>query len=164
MEMSDSLTDKLLHKYLIESLSMLKIYALKLTGDAGRAAELLQETTVRALCKADCYTMNINYDGWVATIMYNLFLNERKRYARIMAMSYEAFSETEYFDCYIDVREIIFAIKRLPIEYSRVFLLYSDGYRYHEISERLNIPIGTVKSRIHTARTRLQILLKDYIE
>ena len=163
METPDSPTDETIEKYLTDNLTMLKIYAFKLTGDATLAAELLQETTVRVLCNADSYTMNINFKGWVTTIMYNLFLNECKRSSRLITLANETIFDTAYLDCYVDTHEIIFAIKSLPVEYSRVFLLYSDGYKYHEIAARLNIPIGTGKSRIHTARTRLQLLLKDYV-
>ena len=163
METPDSPTDETIEKYLTDNLPMLKIYAFKLTGDATLAAELLQETTVRVLCNADSYTMNINFKGWVTTIMYNLFLNECKRSSRLITLANETIFETAYLDCNVDTHEIIFAIKSLPVEYSRVFLLYSDGYKYHEIAARLNIPIGTVKSRIHTARTRLQFLLRDYV-
>ena len=164
METPESPTDDNLHKRLTEILSLLRIYALKLTGDSCLASDLLQETTVKVLCNADSYTVNLNFNGWVTTIMYNLFVNEFRRSSRMAHPSDESIFDSAYLDCNVDTHEIIFAINSLPVEYSRVFLLYSDGYKYHEIAEQLNIPIGTVKSRIHTARNRLQILLRDYME
>lgn len=84
-----------------------------------------------------------------------LLLNARKASSRSVAVDDERLFECGYFDSNVDVREIACAINCLPMEYCKAFLLYADGYKYHEIAERLNIPIGTVKSSIHTARMRL---------
>ena len=90
-------------------------------------------------------------------------LNARKRSLRSVAVDDERLFDCECFDCCVDVREIASAINRLLMEYCKAFLLYVDGYKYHEIAARLNIPIGTVKSCIYTVCMRLQILLQDYI-
>ena len=163
MESQENSTDETIRKCLTDSLSMLRLYALSLTGDSGRAADLLQETSVKVLCNAGSFVYNGNFKGWATTIMYNIFLNERLRFSRSTSVADDSFFDGEYFDCYIGAREILRVINSLPSEYRLVFLMYADGYKYHEIAEELYIPIGTVKSRIHTARIRLQLLLKDYI-
>ncbi|MBE6302984.1 MAG: RNA polymerase sigma factor [Bacteroidales bacterium] len=155
--------DETIGEKLIAILPLLKTYAFSLTGDIGRAADLLQDTSVKVLCNFDSFVYNGNFKGWAATIMYNIFLNERVRSARSVSIADGAIFDGEYRDCYIDAHEIICAINSLPIEYCLPFSMYADGYKYHEIAEGLNVPIGTVKSRIHTARTKLQELLKDYV-
>ena len=151
-------------KQLTENLLPLKIFAFRLTGDVSRAADLLQETTVKVLLKSDSFDYNSNFGGWASTIMHHIYLNERHRSSRCISVCSDSLFDGEYSDSYVDLKDIVRAIDTLPVEYRSVFSLYADGYKYYEISERLNIPIGTVKSRIHTARTRLQMLLKDYIE
>lgn len=164
METQDNLSDETIAKRLMDNLSRLKIYAIKLTGDECRADDLLQETSVKVLLNAASYTVNINFNGWAATIMYNLFVNERLRSGRCVAVADDTFFEGECRDCVVGSHEIMLAINSLPSEYCKVFSLYAAGYKYHEIAEQLNIPIGTVKSRIHSARARLQLMLKDYVE
>ena len=81
-----------------------------------------------------------------------------------MSVSDGAIFDGKYSDSYVGSHEIMRVINSLPIDYSLPFSMYADGYKYHEISETLDIPIGTVKSRIHTARTRLQLMLRDYVK
>ena len=82
-------------------------------------------------------------------------LNAHKGSSRSVAVDNERLFECGYLDSNVDVREIACAINRLSMEYCKAFLLYADGYKYHEIAELFNIPIGAVKSSIHTARMRL---------
>ena len=164
MEAQEPPSDESISQRLTDNLQMLKVYAFKLTGDECRADDLLQETSVKVLSNAARYTVNINFNGWAATIMYNLFVNERLRSGRSMAIADEQFFDKEYRDSVVSAGEILLAINSLPNDYAKAFSLYADGYKYHEIAERLNIPLGTVKSRIHSARLRLQRLLRDYME
>lgn len=127
------------------------------------ADDLLQETSIKVLYNANTFVYNSNFKGWSATIMHNIFMYERTRSERITTVADEELFESEYHDYLVDVDDIVCAINSLPIEYRKAFTLYADGYKYHEIAEILNLPLGTVKSRIHTARTRLQELLKDYV-
>ena len=61
----------------------------------------------------------------------------------------EQFFNGEYRDSIVSADEILLAINSLPDDYAKAFSLYSDGYKYHEIAEHLNIALGTVKSHIH---------------
>ena len=163
METQDGPSDEKIAKRLMDNLSHLKIYAFRLTGDASRAEDLFQETSIKVLLNAAGFVYDCSFKGWASTIMFNLFSSERMRCSRIVAVADDTFFDSECRDSYVGVHEILLAINSLPAEYCDVFSLYADGYKYHEIAERLNIPIGTVKSRIHTARKRLQLMLKDYI-
>ena len=66
-----------------------------------------------------------------------------------------------YIDCPYEYRNIIEQIRYLPPMYRTPFMMYVDGYKYEEIAEMLAIPVGTVKSRIFTARERLKAMLGD---
>jgi RNA polymerase sigma-70 factor (ECF subfamily) len=162
MDKEDLFAGEAIGKRLIDNLLFFKTFAIKLTGDADCVDDLLQETLVKVLCNVDSFVYNTNFNGWVTTIMHNIFFTERTRAACCMAVDDGAFFDSEYHDEYIDTRDIIGAIKMLPSEYCEAFLMYVDGYKYNEIAYALNIPLGTVKSRIHTARTKLQTLLRDY--
>ena len=160
METQETPSDETISQRLTDNLQLLKVYAFKLTGDECRADDLLQETSVKVLCNAARYTVNINFNGWAATIMYNLFVNERLRSGRSMAIADEQFFDREYHDSVVGAGEILLAINSLPDDYAKVFSLYADGYKYHEIAEKFGISIGTVKSRIHSARQRLKMMLQ----
>lgn len=151
-------------KRLIDNIQQLKLYAFRLTGDAEHADDLLQETSVKVLCNVGNFVYNSNLGGWAATIMHNIYVNECTRSACCVAVADDAFLDGEYYDCHVDTEEITRVMETLPIEHRIVFRMFADGYKYAEISEKLNIPLGTVKSRIHTARTRLQELLRGYME
>ena len=159
METPDISSSEHLAHHLTTHLTLLKIYALKLTGDQERARDLLQDTTIQILLHSDSYVYPNNFQGWATTIMYHLFLNEEKRRSRLRSPSDVTAPEQSYLDCGIDLREINSAIHSLPQEYYNVFTLYTSGYKYHEISARLNIPIGTVKSRINRARHAIKNFL-----
>ena len=153
-----------LKEKLTDTLPILKLYAFALTGDAARAADLLQETSVKVLCNFASYTININFKGWATTIMHNIFVNEYKRAARSVSVADDTFFDCESHGCELDAAEIMAAISALPREHCKAFTMFADGYKYEEIAEELGVPLGTVKSRIHTARIRLQRMLRDCIE
>ena len=163
MEMHDAHDSDALKEKLTDTLPILKIYAFTLTGDAARAADLLQETSVKVLCNFASYTININFKGWATTIMHNIFVNEYKRAARNVFVADDTFFDCECHCCDVDAAEIMAAISALPCEHCKAFTMFADGYKYEEIAEEMGIPVGTVKSRIHTARIRLQRMLKDYV-
>ena len=163
MEIQESRDDTISEK-LISILSLLKIYALRLTGDAVRADDLLQETSIKVLSNAHYFIYNSNFKGWASTIMYNIFSGERARSARSIAVADDSLFNGEYNDVSVNVQEIVDAIEALPVEHRVAFSMFVDGYKYYEIAEELDIPIGTVKSRIHTARAKLQELFKDYVK
>ena len=147
-------------------------FALKLTSDRDRAHDLVQDTTLKALDSEDKFTENVNFKGWLFTIMRNIFINNYRRQVRentvtdttenlfhLNTAQPEAYENPD--DSYA-ASEISRIIANLPTEFRRPFQLHVAGYKYEEIAERLNLPMGTVKSRIFTTRRQLRSHLADY--
>ena len=146
-------------------------FAFKLTMDKDRASDLVQDTTLKALDSEAKFAENVNFKGWLSTIMRNIFINNYRRTVRestVLDTSDSIFhvSDTrpapETPDGIYAVSEISELIARIPADFSKPFQMHVAGYKYEEIAEILNLPLGTVKSRIFTTRTQLKALLKDY--
>ena len=147
-------------------------FAYMLTSDREEAHDLLQDTTLKALDNEDKYIDNVNFKGWVFTIMRNIFINNYRREVRNQTIVDQ--TEDLYHlnlpqesgfgtpDGSYTVKEIMKAINGFSDEYRIPFTMHREGYKYHEIAEKMSWPLGTVKSRIFFARQRLQIILKDY--
>ncbi|MDD6209210.1 MAG: RNA polymerase sigma factor [Bacteroidales bacterium] len=146
-------------------------FALTLTTDHEEAEDLLQETSLRALKNQEKFVENTNFKGWVLTIMRNLFINNYRQVVRnqtvfdsaanlynIQAESNSDFGSPEQI---YNIQEINKAIKELSKDLKIPFSMYLMGFKYHEIAKKLNLPLGTVKSRIFFARHELQDRLKD---
>ncbi len=147
-------------------------FAYLLTSNRDDAYDLLQDTTLKALDNEEKYVENVNFKGWVFTIMRNIFINNYRKGVR----SATVIDQTE--DLYhlnlpqksgLDTPEgsyaageITDAINSFSDDYRIPFSMHVAGYKYNEIAEKMNLPLGTVKSRIFFARQRLQKLLKDY--
>ena len=147
-------------------------FAYQLTTNRQQAEDLLQDTTLKALDNQDKYVDNVNFKGWIFTIMRNIFINNYRKVVR----SATIIDQTE--DLYhlnlpqesgldtpegsIAAGEITAAINSFSDDYRVPFSMHVAGYKYNEIAEKMNLPLGTVKSRIFFARQRLQKMLKDY--
>ena len=147
-------------------------FAYTLTSNRDDAYDLLQDTTLKALDNEDKYVANTNFKGWVFTIMRNIFINNYRKVVR----SATVIDQTE--DLYhlnlpqesgldtpegsLAAGEITAAINSFSDEYRIPFSMHVAGYKYNEIAEKMDLPLGTVKSRIFFARQRLQKMLKDY--
>ena len=147
-------------------------FAYILTANRDDAYDLLQDTTLKALDNQDKYVDNVNFKGWVFTIMRNIFINNYRRQVRSatvvdttedlyhLNLSQESGLSTP--EGSFAAKEISEAIKNFSEEYRVPFSMYVAGYKYSEIADKMGLPLGTVKSRIFFARKRLQALLKDY--
>lgn len=147
------------------NLSLLSGYATSLTRNHDDAQDLVQETLLKAYVYRDRFAVNYNFKGWLMTIMKNQFLN---RYNSLKRKPEQvAIEENEY---QMPVRrrvenqgitnmvleELNHVIDNLDEKYQQPFLLHYRGFRYDEIADRMQLPLGTVKTRIHTARRMLQ--------
>ncbi|GAB6121825.1 RNA polymerase sigma factor [Dysgonomonas termitidis] len=147
-------------------------FALTLTSNREEAKDLLQETTLRALDNREKYYENVNFKGWVFTIMHNIFVNNYRRVVRSQTMIDQTenlyhlnMPQDSGFDTpegAYTVSEISRVINSFSDEYKVPFSMHVTGFKYEEIAQQLSLPIGTVKSRIFFARKRLQELLADY--
>lgn len=147
-------------------------FAMKLTLNREEAQDLVQDTTLKALRNEDKYMENTNFKGWMLTIMRNIFINNYRKAARentVIDQTEDCFhlnlpqqSGLETPDGAFAVGEISDVIASFPYDFREPFSLHVAGYKYEEISEKLSMPLGTVKSRIFFTRKRLREILKDY--
>lgn len=147
-------------------------FAYQLTTNREEAQDLLQDTTLKALDNEDKYVDNVNFKGWIFTIMRNIFINNYRqtvRKATVIDQTKELYHLNVSQDSGIDtpdgsfaIKEISEAINSFSDDYRIPFSMHVAGYKYQEIAEKMQLPLGTVKSRIFFARQRLQGMLKDY--
>jgi RNA polymerase sigma-70 factor (ECF subfamily) len=147
-------------------------YALSLTSDHEKAQDLLQETFLKALVYRDKFAQNTNFKAWIYTIMKNTFINNYRRNIKSKNTFdgtnndfHLKFSKDKSYpspESIYSSKEIIKCINSLEDEYKVPFNMFLDGFKYKEIAEDLNLPLGTVKSRIFFTRKKLEKSLKDY--
>ena len=135
-------------------------FAITLTRDYETAKDLCQETLCRAFVYKEKYQTGTNIKAWLYTIMRNIFINDYRRNGRKkLVLDTVRYFEPQYAgptSNSIFLKEIHTAIYNLPLIFKNACLLYFQGYKYQEIAETLNEPLGTIKSRIHFARKLLQ--------
>ena len=147
-------------------------FAYMLTSDRDNAYDLLQDTTLKVLDSEDKYVDNTNFKGWVFTIMRNIFINNYRRVVRratvvdqtedLYHLNLSQDSGLETPEGSFGAGEITAAINSFPDEYRIPFSMHVAGYKYDEIAKEMNLPLGTVKSRIFFARKKLQAQFADY--
>jgi len=138
--------------------------AYKYTRQSEVADDLVQETVYKALKNESSFKKGTNLRAWLSIILRNNFINEYRKKSKYSTtddiISYigdnEKFKETNAGDTILQVEYINDAITNLPENLKEPFLLYFEGYSYDEIATKFEIPLGTVKSRIHHARKKLK--------
>lgn len=151
--------------------------ALRMTRNAADAEDVVQETFLKAYRAYDSFTEGTNLRAWLYRILTNTYINRYRKqqrrpnevdlgevedlylYKRIgsgEAGSASRSAETEVLDAFVD-EDVRSAIESLP-EHFRLPVLLADveGFAYKEIAEMLDVPIGTVMSRLHRGRKTLQ--------
>ena len=147
-------------------------FAYMLTSNRENDYDLLQDTTLKDLDNESKYVDNTNFKGWVFTIMRNIFINNYRRNVRsatvvdqtedLYHLNLSQDSSFETPEGSFGAGEIADAINEFPDEYRIPFSMHVAGYKYGEIAEKMNLPLGTVKSRIFFARKKLQTRFADY--
>lgn len=157
--------------YLIGNQEEMYQWAYRLTRNYDDAQDLLQSTLLCALKSVGMYTEENNISGWLYTIMRNIFFNttrhsgrcccmEKEDIERMMQLGENALNDNA--EIAFDMSDIQRAIDTLDRPYKIPMSLYLSGYKYQKIAEKMGIPLGTVKSRIHASRVQLQETLKDF--
>jgi RNA polymerase sigma-70 factor, ECF subfamily len=161
----------------LEQMDMLFRVARRLSRDAVRAEDLVQETFVRALRARDTFDLQeYGIRPWLLRILHNLHLNSAQRENRqpvgLEDDHLEGLASASQGDTGLPLdprslegmdEQLVRAIEQIPEEYASVLMLWAvEDFSYKEISESLEIPIGTVMSRLHRARQRLSEQLRDY--
>ena len=149
--------------------------AWRLAGAKAEAEDLFQEVLIKAFGKLDELVEIEQPGAWLARVMYNLFIDQQRRFTRqrltlveesqVSPEGVAGFAGTE--DPVADnlraerLRHLDAALAQLSDEHRIIVLLHdTEGYKLSEIHELMGIPVGTVKSRLHRARGRLRQILE----
>lgn len=164
----------------LPQLDALYTFAYHLTYDEDDANDLVQETYLKAIRFINKYNEGTNAKAWLFKILKNAFINQYRRQRKQPTQvdfedvsSYQEAEEDTNYAGYADLREEMFqtmmgdevtnAINALAVDFRVVILLCDiEGFTYEEISKILDIPIGTVRSRLHRARNMLKEKLREY--
>ncbi|MFK8058237.1 MAG: sigma-70 family RNA polymerase sigma factor [Saprospiraceae bacterium] len=173
--------DQVFEQELLPHVNALSAFAYRLAQDADDAADLVQITYMKAYRAIDGYERGSNAKAWLFRILKNAFINEwRKRQNQPTKIDYDEVIKLQEDDSsnvpvYLDLREELFAhllddelthaINSLPVNFRLVLLLCDiEGFTYEEIARITDVPIGTVRSRLHRARNVLKERLRGYAE
>ena len=157
---------------LISFKQALQYFALSLTHNTEEAQDLLQDTMYKAVLYKDKFAESTNLKAWLYTIMKNTFINNYRKNVKtkqVVDNSKDLFllnipqtnSEVSPVS-QISHKDISKVVSELEEDLRIPFLMYFEGYKYKEIADKYNLPIGTVKSRIFLARKKLMFQLKDF--
>ncbi|TAJ12274.1 sigma-70 family RNA polymerase sigma factor [Marinilabiliaceae bacterium JC017] len=144
-------------------------YALSLTANQDDANDLLQETNYRALSSREKFVLNTNFSAWMHTIMRNSFINSYRRRYKLrqapMLVDEVSFLSNKYAtyetpEVHHATREINHYMGKLTTDFKVPLQMHMEGYKYKEIAKKLEMPIGTVKSRIFFGRKKLQKMIE----
>jgi len=137
-------------------------YGLVLSSNRDTAEELVQATCVRALERAHQFEPGTRLDRWLFSILHSIWLNElRARKVRLGQGLVDAdavlvFDGLKYTETNIWVGQVLREVQQLPeAQRETVYLVYVEGMTYREAAELLDVPIGTVMSRLAAARAKL---------
>lgn len=147
-------------------------FALSLTADHTRAEDLVQDTFMKAITYKDKFVDYTNLKAWVFTIMKNTFINNYRRTVKENTIIDD--TKDLYFvnlpqesgfaspESSFSAEEIERVIGTLEEEFRIPFMMHVQGFKYKEIADKLDLKIGTVKSRIFFTRKKLMEILNDY--
>jgi len=151
---------------------MLHAFAYKLTKNPDDSKDLYQETAFRALTNQDKFSPGTNLKAWMFTIMRNIFINNYRKKSKANTI-FDA-TDNQYFlnaapsqivqngaESGILMQELQQMVDRLDDGIRVPFLMHYYGYKYQEIAEQLDLPLGTVKSRIFFARKELKDVIHE---
>lgn len=173
--------EKIFEAEFMPQIDALYTFAFHLTLNEEDANDLVQETYLKAFRFIEKYHEGTNAKAWLFKILKNAFINQyRRKSKQPTRVDYEEIvnyhdEEDSQYSSYMDLREDMFqhmmgdevteAINSLPVDFRVVILLCDiEGFTYEEIAKIIDIPIGTVRSRLHRARNMLKEKLKEYAE
>ena len=162
------------HPDLVAAIPRLRRYARVLTGEATRADDLVQDTLARAWEKRALWQAGTDLRAWLFTVMHNVFVNQRalaRREARNVSLDAEgepgdvwhlAVRPSQH--AHVELAEVLQQLGRLPTEQREVLVLAAvEEMKYEEIAAVLDIPVGTVMSRLSRAREKLRRIASEPI-
>ena len=149
------------HQYLFN-------FARKLTGNEHDAADLVQNTSLKAFRNRDKLDDIMNFKAWITTILYNIFVSGYQKQRRRQELLAKNGSSDAYFYNFsqsknlgyqnLKTEDLLKLTQKVGTKSYEAFELYLIGYSYQEIADLLEIALGTVKSRINFVRTKVKKL------
>ena len=177
-QLSKSEKDDLFQEAFLPHMDSLYNFGYYLSNDEDMAKDLLQETYLKAYRFIEYFEIGTNAKAWLLRILKNSFINEyRKKSKAPNRVDLEDVNQKDDIDedkhVVLDMRsevyneligdEITRAVNALPADYRLILLLCDiEGFKYEEIAKIIDVPIGTVRSRLHRARNLLKEKLKGY--
>jgi RNA polymerase sigma-70 factor (ECF subfamily) len=164
------MTDDSRREMILAAVPRLRAFAISLTGSVDRADDLVQETLLRAWTHFDSFQTGTNFNAWLFTILRNLFRSDYRKRKREVADSdgiySRCLSSVPEQTGKIELIEVRTALAKLPPEQREALILIgADGLSYEETAQICGCAVGTIKSRVNRARTRLaKMLLIDGAE
>ncbi len=142
----------------------LRAFAISLSGNVDRADDLVQETLLRAIANINSFQPGTNMSAWLFTILRNLFRSEYRKRRREVEDSDGSYAETLKSQpeqtSRVEFEEFRTALAKLPSDQREALILVgASGFSYEEAAEICGCAVGTIKSRVNRARTRLAQLL-----
>lgn len=146
--------------------TLLHSFAYNLTKNVEDAKDLYQETAFRALSNRDKFQPGTNFKAWIFTIMKNIFINNYRK--KVKANTILDTTDNQYYlnsgthatgnaaEGSMMLKELNFMVDNLDDSIRIPFLMHFEGFKYQEIADELQLPLGTVKSRIFFARKELK--------
>ena len=156
--------DPAIRDQVLSTVPSLRAFAISLCGNIDRADDLVQETLLRALSHIDSFEPGTNMPAWLFTILRNLFRSEYRKRRREVADSEGTYAETLKTQpeqtSRVEFEEFRTALAKLPSDQREALILVgASGFSYEEAAGICGCAVGTIKSRVNRARTRLAELM-----
>jgi RNA polymerase sigma-70 factor, ECF subfamily len=149
---------------MLAAVPSLRAFAISLSGNVDRADDLVQETLLRAMANIDSFQPGTNMSAWLFTILRNLFRSEYRKRRREVEDADGSYADTLKSQPEqhgrVEFEEFRTALSKLPPDQREALLLVgASGFSYEEAAAICECAVGTIKSRVNRARTRLAELL-----
>jgi RNA polymerase sigma-70 factor (ECF subfamily) len=157
--------DPTIRDQILAAVPSLRAFAISLCGNVDRADDLVQETLLRALANIDSFQPGTNLPAWLFTILRNLFRSEYRKRRREVEDADGSYAETLKAQpsqtSHVEFQEFRTALAKVPPDQREALILVgASGFSYEEAAEICGCAVGTIKSRVNRARTRLAQLLQ----
>ena len=157
--------DPALRDQILAAIPSLRAFAISLSGNVDRADDLVQETILRAFANIHSFQPGTNMPAWLFTILRNLFRSEYRKRRREVEDADGSFADTlkSHPDQIgrVEFQEFRTALAQLPAEQREALILVgASGFSYEEAADICECAVGTIKSRVNRARSRLAKLLQ----
>jgi RNA polymerase sigma-70 factor (ECF subfamily) len=156
--------DPALRDAMLAAVPSLRAFAISLSGNVDRADDLVQETLLRAIANIESFQPGTNMSAWMFTILRNLFRSEYRKRRREVEDTDGSYADSlkshPEQGSHLEFKEFKSALAKLPPDQREALILVgASGFSYEEAAAICECAVGTIKSRVNRARTRLADLL-----